>query len=363
MVKLKKKKKSVSITKLVNQTLRVDADARGLSLKEYKKQREAILKSQEEYKKTHWVSGLTDAQLFFIATTPKGLLLDDSKEYYMGKPLSKENHRRLDRYKENSKGYLDFVTSVNRVKRLRDGIEKDMQPFKKLTQEYQEIGRRLRSSFLPEKAFVQKLFTPDFMIGGVPVEVKIKPKEHIARLIGDARARLPVDKTHGLNTLMLKHGMKSPLDIADHFLKVYKDPKKSDYFVEDYDNADAFAKACGILPVDVFRLIAQDVKKRKKHYTEQRLLGNAVACEELVNEWNTRLANNEKYPLTEFFNSKFRKDWSLRHGWDWTEYKRFQETFPTWVRMFNARAKKYGSKEDAEIDVSLQLLNDSKLGK
>ena len=359
MVKLKKKKKIISTTKLVNQTLKISADAQGLSLKEYKRQREAIRKSQEEYKKTHWVSELTDAQLFFVATAPKGLLLDDSKEYYMGKPLSKENHRRLDRYKENSKSYLDFVKSMTRVNRLRDGIEKDLKPFRRLQEEYQDIGRRLRSSFVPEVEFTRKLF-PDLMIGGVPTEVKIRSK---AELIEQARARLPVDKTHGLNTLMKKHKMKSPLDIADHFLEVFEDPKKSDYFVEDYDNADAFAKACGVLPIDVFRLIAQDVKKRKKHYTEQRLINKAVACEELVNEWNTRVTKDSKYPYSDFFRTKFRIDWSLRHGYDWTDYKRFMEEFPNWVRIFNARAKKFGTKNDSDIEMSINLLNDQKLGK
>ena len=105
MVKLKKKK-IISTTKLVNQTLKISADAQGLTLKEYKKQREAIRKSQEEYKKTHWVSPLTDAQLFFVATAPKGLLVDDNNEYYMGKPLSKTNLARLGFFKKNNKGYL-----------------------------------------------------------------------------------------------------------------------------------------------------------------------------------------------------------------------------------------------------------------
>jgi len=377
MIKLKKKKKTISTTELVNQILRVDADAKGVSLKEYKKQREAIQKSQEEYKKTHWVSDLTDAQLFFIATTPKGLLLDDSKEYYMGKPLSKENHRRLARYKENSKGYLEFITSVNRVKRLRDGVEKDTRlfrdkvnnlkdiienkiPFKNLQQEYQNIGRKLRGSLVPSKAFVHQLYTPDLMIGGVPVEVKIKSK---AELIEQARARLPVDKTHGLNTLMKKHGMMSTLDIADHFLKVFNDPKKSDYYVEGYDNADAFAEACGVLPVKVFELIAREVKTRKKHYKKQRFISKGVACEELVNEWNTRRTKDDKYPYSDFFRTKFRIDWSLRHGYPWENYKRFMEDFPQWVTIFNARAKKYGTREEAEAEVHFQLLSDSKLGK
>ena len=39
------------------------------------------------------------------------------------------------------------------------------------------------------------------------------------------------------------------------------------------------------------------------------------------------------------------------------------EDFPNWVRIFNARAKKFGTKEDSDIDISINLINDSKLGK
>ena len=53
----------------------------------------------------------------------------------------------------------------------------------------------------------------------------------------------------------------------------------------------------------------------------------------------------------------------LRTLLDEGNYKRFMEDFPNWVRIFNARAKKFGTKEDSDIDVSLNLLNESKLGK
>ena len=365
MVKLKKKK-TISPTKLVNQILRVEADAQGMSLHDFKKQRDAIIKSQEEYKKTHWVNDLTDAQFYYIATQ------QDKEPYtYMGKPLSRTNQWKLTRYKADNKNYANYLKLVERSQRLYDGIEKPLEPFKKLRQEYQEIGRRLRSSFFPEQEALRKMrlnLSPfsfsqglDKGIGGLLdidfVKARIQAKTDIKTPIK------PVDQTHGLNTLMKKHKMKSPLDIADHFLKVYKDPKKSDYFVENYGNANAFAEACGILPVKVFELIAQDVKKRKKHYKTQRFINKALACEELVNEWNTKRSKDEKYPYSDFFRTKFRIDWSLRHAYDWRNYKRFMEDFPNWVRIFNARAKKFGTKEESDIDISINLINDSKLGK
>ena len=88
-----KKKPKPFITKEVEKAIvRLQADEHGLSIKEYKKQRQAIFKSQEEYKKTHWVSDLTDAQLHYIATQQY------SEPYtYMGKPLSKSNANKLDK--------------------------------------------------------------------------------------------------------------------------------------------------------------------------------------------------------------------------------------------------------------------------
>ena len=93
------------------------------------------------------------------------------------------------------------------------------------------------------------------------------------------------------------------------------------------------------------------------------LIANGIACEELVNEFNAKIKKNIKYAMTTFFTTKFRKDWSLRHGYDWKNYKRFHEEFPNWLRIFNARAKKYGTKEDSDIDTFLNLQEEIKRGK
>ena len=343
MVKLVKKKKTLSTSKLVNQVLKIEADAQGLSLAEFKKKRDAIIKSQEEYKKTHWVSSLTDAQLYYIATQ------QDKEPYtYMGKPLSRSNLHVLNNYKQFNKNYGNYLNMVKQAQRLRDGIEKPLEPFKKLQQEYQDIGRRLRSTFAPEQEIAKKLsmgigslFNPFDIKDGFP-----KLRGNYLNHTGDrVRGGLldiepPVDKSHGLNTVMKKHKMKSALEIPAHFLKVQNDPKKLDYWVDTYGDADALAKACGVLPVKVFELICREVVKRKKHYKEQSMIAAGVACEELVNEFNDRKKKNETYPIKQFFRSKFRTDWSLRHDFDWSSYKRFQETFPKWIRIFNARAKK-----------------------
>ena len=91
---IKKKLKPLTPKKLAKQIIKIQADSSGLPLKEFIKKRDAVIKSQEEYKKTHWVSDLTEAQLHYIATQ------QHSEPYtYMGKPLSRSNLHVLDNYK------------------------------------------------------------------------------------------------------------------------------------------------------------------------------------------------------------------------------------------------------------------------
>ena len=149
MVKLVKKKKTLSTSKLVNQILKVEADAQGLSLKEFTKKRDAIIKSQEEYKKTHWVTPLTDAQLYFIATQ------QDKEPYrYMSMPLSKSNQNKLDNYKLNNKNYHNYLKMSETAQKLHDQrktIDKINEPIRKLQEQMADIGRRLRPTLLPEQ--------------------------------------------------------------------------------------------------------------------------------------------------------------------------------------------------------------------
>jgi len=372
MVKLDKKKKFDFPNKLAKQVIKVQADLQGIPIKEFIKKRKAILKSQEEYQKTHWVTPLTDAQKFFIATST-------TPSSYMNKHLSKSNLIAIEHYKLTSKGYAQHVAAREAAKKLRQGIEKTYEPFKKLQQEYQAIGKRLRSTFEPEQQIAQKLtmglgslnnpfnLRPDLRTGikgGGLLDVEVK-KLGMNRLWRDGvkSKTYSIDKGHGLNRLMQKHKMKSPLEVADHFLKVKDDPKRLDYFVENYGNSMAFAEACGVMPVKVFELIAREIKKSKKHYVEQALIQESISIEELVNEFNNRKKKNDKYPMKQFFSSKFRKDWSYRNAFDWTSYQRFHEMFPKWVKIMNARAKKFGTKEDSDIDVMLNMIAESKKGK
>ena len=354
-----KKKPKPFITKEVEKAIvRLQADEHGLSIKEYKKQRQAILKSQEEYKKTHWVSDLSDAQCYLIATT------QEKEPYtYMGKALSKGNVWRLKNYQQYNTAYKEWVQSITRLKRIRDGIEKPLEPFRKLQEQMQDIGKRLRGTYLPEQEALRefRLKLNPFSFGQtpqqgdfyIPRDIKIKG------LLHDFEKQDKVDKSHGLNTLMKKHKMKSSLDIAPHFLNVFNNPNKSDYFVENYHNSIALAEACGVPPVKLFEILCLHLKVSKKHYEEQRLLSHAYAIEELINAWDTQIKKNSKYAMTTFFRSKVRKDWSAKYNWDWNGYKRFQEQFPEWREIFKAKAYK----RESDVDTMLNLEIENTRGK
>ena len=63
MVKiLKRKAKALSPSELVKQINQIGADAEGITLKEYLRKQKVWIKASANYKKTHWVSSLTDNQ-------------------------------------------------------------------------------------------------------------------------------------------------------------------------------------------------------------------------------------------------------------------------------------------------------------
>ena len=387
MAKLKKKtltSPSVKIVKeklfskaVINQMDKAVAKTQGLTLKDYQKRKKLFQKQSEEYRKTHWVSDLTEAQLYFIATSQ-----EKEPYYYVGKPLSKMNIDKLNHFKQHNKGYLEWLSKINRLRKIRDGIEKPLEPFKKLREEYQAIGKRLRSSFLPEQEVLRQmqkkgldalenLSNPDLFKGWKKISTKwspimgssqvnpvnfflddmvCPPPPNIRGVTGTFTYNAkdgqwhkdePIDKAHGLNTLMKKHGFSSALQIPNHYLDTFDDPSKADYFVDSFDNPIALAKAVGVTPQKIFEILCREIKVSMRHYRELALMGNVLAVEGLVNEWNRRHPSEQsKYPYSEFFNSKFRKDWSEKYGWDWNDYKRFVEQFPKWVKIFNARAYK-----------------------
>ena len=421
MVKiLKKKAKASSTQELVDSIYQPEADAQGITLKEFYKRRAIRIAQQAEYKKTHWVSKLTDAQKHLIATTTP------MPHSYMGLPLSKDNQKELEDYKENSKGYIEWLEKVDKYNKsqimskvLRESNKRFEAPFlsevmedimwQKVRLNYKELAEQygqpfveifnaykqtkgkissdkladylrnrrketkqqttvrkameqLRSSLEPLRnatQTVQDAIAKDYQALGrklrvmpdinedTNIEVKYNKYKYDPKFESAEKKRL-VEVSHGLNTLMSKNKLKKPLDIADHYLKTHNEPSKADYYVDSFDNAVALANATGMLPQRMFKLICDDLVKRRSHYEDQAFIADGIKVEELINLYEAKKAKKKGLSFSMFFSSKERKQWSAKYSKDWKNYKRFMEVFPKWLKIFKAEAHKR-AESDADM--------------
>jgi hypothetical protein len=421
MVKiLKKKAKASSTQELVDSIYQPEADAQGITLKEFYKRRAIRIAQQAEYKKTHWVSKLTDAQKYLIATTTP---LPHS---YMGLPLSVSNQKELEHFKENSKGYSEWLRKIDKYNKsqmmskvLREanprfdvgGVDDLMEEvmWQKVRTNYKELAEehgqpfieifnaykktkgktssdklanylrtrrkenkqqttirmameQLRNSLEPLRnatQTVQDAIAKDYqelgrklrvmpdIVEDPNIEVKHNRYKYDPKFESSEKKRL-VEVSHGLNTLMSKNKLKKPLDIADHYLKTYNEPSKADYFVDSFDNAVALANATGMLPQRMFKLICDDLVKRRSHYEDQAFMADGIKVEELINLYEAKKAKKKGLSFSMFFSSKERKQWSVKYNKDWKNYKRFMEVFPKWLKIFKAEAHKR-AESDADM--------------
>ena len=369
--------------------------------------------STQRYSKTHWVTSLTDAQKFFIATTT------DMPHTYKGLPLSKGNVEALELYKRFSEDFhisakrqqklmqkgmynlsdsdkrheellqkaqanadasfksrLELTTKklmelrlVNKKEgeitreRLRllnkkaDEVRGDVEiEYKvhldrklleaqiamnkaKMEKEYQYLGQKLRMSggilSLPQAQGFPKFRTP---------LTQVFPRLQANKLAVEINKERKVKVGNGLNQLMTDNKLKKPLDIADAYLKATSRPDF--YIVDSMDNHVALAEATGVSPQRLFEMVCLELKGSKKKYEKYALERNAISIEDLINLYESKVASNKgkkdavKYTKKKFYISKERKDWSELYNYNWKDYKRFNEDFNEWDKIFKSRAVK-----------------------
>ena len=356
--------------------------------------------STQRYSKTHWVTPLTDAQKFEIATTT------DKPHAFKGLPLSKGNAEALELYKRFSEDFhinakrqqelmqkarnnfdsmvksrLELETKklmelqlVNKkenditrerlrlLKKKADAVRGDVEiEYKshihkqllesqialnkmKMASEYQELGKKLRMSggiaSLPQAQGFPRYRT---------VPIHVSPKLQANKLAVQINKERKLKVGNGLNALMKDNKLKKPLDIADAYLKATSRPDF--YIVDSMDNHVALAEATGISPQRLFEMVCVELKGSKKKYQKVALENNAIAIEDLINQFDNKSASNKgkkdavKYTKKTFYNCKERKDWSLLYDCHWEDYRRFIEDFNRWNKIFKSEATKR-----AEID-------------
>ena len=357
MVKLRRKVDS-KIEALADSINQIQADAEGISLKEYYIRQKIRTKASREYSKTHWVQNLTDNQKYLIATTTS------VPHTYMELPLSKGNEVVVAQYKNTSENYKrwvirnkEFSAELEHASKVKKNLNQAMEsmrrstaPLKKaseaIAKEYQELGRKLR--FKEEeivnkriKLQIQQLENSIDNQRGILSLAKVNPMVHSAFLAHKANKEQKVAVANGLNTLMRKNGIKKPYLVGKHYLATHADPKKADYVVDSYDNPIALAEATGMSSKRLFEMVCNELVKSSKLYAKKDFERNAYSVEELLNLFDSKVASSKhtKYTQKLFYSSKDRKAWSDKYNYNWSDYKRFNADYIHWNKVFKAEAK------------------------
>ena len=386
------------------------------------------LGATKRYTKTHWITPLSDAQKFFIATTT------DLPHTYKGLPLSKGNAEALELYKRfsedfhlNAKRQQELMQkapnniSDSKFKRIKLAIERENEKLqyskefaqkagliqeqrlkelynkteavrkdldldavwkkeleyrtehasktlqaqiannkKKMALEYQELGKKLRMSS-GIASLPQAQGFPKFR--GVP-EPQVFPRlqaDKIAKQINNERK---VAVGNGLNAVLKDNKLKRPLDIADAYLNAKSKPDF--YIVDSMDNHVALAEATGISPIRLFEMVCIELKGSKKKYEKFELERRGQGIEDLINTYDQKVASNNnkkqalKYTKKAFYISKERKAWSELYNYDWQDYKRFNDDFNHWIKIFKTQATE---RAESDADMLATWAYEKELGK
>jgi len=278
----------------------------------------------------------------------------------MGIPLNLSNYHKFKRYLKYNKGYQQWRQNIERIKKMREHLEKPFDAVKKVREQYEAIGKRLRSSnFIAEQVLSEelkkaygasvkfqqlvrtgdgKVRRPDFSIDGQHYEVK---QGKIEPLKDD------IVEGHGFHRYIKDKNIKDILDFPEHFLasKKGKAQQKYDFVVADYADALALAKSCGLNHVDFFDAICDIIKKKKSVLSKQRDLSDGVAVQQLITLYENKVAHNAekklgKYKLTDLYKSKDYKEWSQRTGFVFDTYKKFNHFWRDHIKPRMAKATK-----------------------
>ena len=373
--------------------------------------------STKRYTKTHWVTPLSDAQKFFIATTT------DMPHTFKGLPLSKGNAEALELYKRfsedfhiNAKRQTELMQKAqnNIDKSVKSSLElenKKLQYTKEMAQkealiteerlkqlykktellknfdskmeykieharrtlqghiannkekmalEYQHLGKKLRMNS-GIASLPQAQGFPKFRGVSSP---QVFPRLQANKLAHQINKDKKVAVGNGLNAVMVDNKLKRPLDIADAYLNAKNKPDF--YIVDSMDNHVALAEATGISPVRLFEMVCNELKGSKKKYEKFELERRGIGIEDLINTYDQKVASNNnkkqalKYTKKAFYISKERKAWSELYNYDWQDYKRFNDDFNSWIKLFSARATE---RTESDADMIATWAYENKLGK
>ncbi len=330
------KRKRLDIERKID---KMSADMRGLSLADWKKNKDKILKEEKKAKERHdklyWTKPLLDGQLMMIATSQQ-----EPPYKYMGKKLDYSNLHKLTMFMSNNKGFLGWDKERKRLLKLKEGIEKPFKPLQNIVNQYQAIGKRLRTStYFPEQDALKDILKTAKETRDVVVKIKGNALNIKTSGLHTEPDGEEFSEGQGLNAYMIRNNLKDKLDIPDRYLGQLK-TGKLDYVVKDYDNVIALAEAVGVYPATLFKVLCEHIKVSRKKYQKQRLIEQGKAVTDLVDEYLALSKGKYAYSMNRFFGTQYRKDWSIANGINWKNSKRFIEDFNQWIRITKSEAKK-----------------------
>ena len=139
----KVKRKRLDIEKKIDE---MSASMRGISVADWKKNKDNILKEEKKAKERHdklyWTKPLLDGQLMMIATSQQ-----EPPYKYMGKKLDYSNLHKLTMFMSNNKGFLGWEKERKRLLKLKENIEKPFKPLQNLVNQYQAIWPKFLYGF------------------------------------------------------------------------------------------------------------------------------------------------------------------------------------------------------------------------
>ena len=324
------------VSRDADRLLKVMADAQGITVTELKKKQVETKK----YKETHWCNPLSDNQKFLIATTQ-----DKPPYLYMTKPLSRENVHALVMYMQYDRTYRRHKENVERIKKLKEHIDKPFKPLMKFQKEVEDLNKRFAFNYFPEQEALRQILKPRLPFDWT-TDKRFSPIGGVSKGLLSDGATGEIKSDYGINSYKKMKGLKHNVDIAKQFAK-----EKFGYIVKDWGNLKYVVEAMNCNHLEAFVYICQGIAKSYKHHRfDKEMLSYPIAHLELIDCYKKKVAEHKKkfgvkYTQQQFWLSKEFKDFCIQQGREFKSFKTFNKWWNEMLRITTSKATKKAYKK------------------
>ena len=324
------------VSRDADRLLKVMADAQGITVTELKKKQVETKK----YKETHWCNPLSDNQKFLIATTQ-----DKPPYLYMTKPLSRENVHALVMYMQYDRTYRRHKENVERIKKLKEHIDKPFKPLMKFQKEVEDLNKRFALNYFPEQEALRQILKPRLPFDWT-TDKRFSPLGGVGEGLLSDGVTGEIKSDYGINSYKKMKGLKHNVDIAKLFAK-----EKHGLIVKDWENLKYVTEAMNCNHLEAFIYICQGIAKSYKHHRfDKEILSEPMAHLELIDTYKKKVAERKKagkpkYTQIQFWSSKEFKDFCKQQGREFKSFKTFNKWWNEILRITTSKATKKAYKK------------------